>query len=88
MSSMQVELDGQPIIFQSAVRVFLVDGRGLEPYNASPREHLEMRWMRLGEAFDMHQRILASRGEAENKHNVPGTLTPGTFKTVKWLMGK
>jgi len=44
--------------------------------------------MGVTEAHDMHQRVLASRGEVENIHNVPGTLTQGTFKTVRWLMGR
>ncbi len=82
------EFDGRAVMFQNAVRVFLVDGRGLNPYNASPKEHLEMKWMGVTEAHDMHQRVLASRGEVKDVHAVPGTLTQGTFKTVKWLMGK
>ena len=80
--------EGRAVMFQSAVRVYLVDGRGLNPFNASPREHLEMKWMGVTEAHDMHQRVLASRGEVENIHNVPGTLTQGTAKTVRWLIGR
>ena len=82
------EFNGQSVLFQSAVRVYLVDGRGLNPFNASPREHLEMKWMGVTEAHDMHQRVLASRREVKDVHGVPGTLTQGTFKTVRWLMGK
>lgn len=82
------EFNGQSVLFQSAVRVYLVDGRGLHPFNASPKEHLEMKWMGVTEAHDMHKRVLASRGEVRDVHAVPGTLTQGTFKTVRWLMGR
>ncbi len=81
-------MDGQSVLFQSAVRVFLVDARNLEPFNASPREHVEMKWMRVSDALDMHERILSSRPDMQDRHSIPGTLTQGTAKTVKWLLGK
>lgn len=82
------EFEGRHVLNQNAVRVYLIDGRGLNFYNASPREHVEMRWWRLGDAIDMHERILALRGTLENRHNFPGTMTQGTVKTVRWLIGR
>ncbi len=82
------EFEGRNVLIQNAVRVYLIDGRGLNLYNASPREHVEMRWWRFGDAINMHERILALRGTSENKNNVLGTMTQGTVKTVRWLMGR
>lgn len=82
------EVNGRLVRFQNAVRVFVVNGNMLNPYNASPREHLDMRWFSLSEAYDMHQRISARRTDVVDRDHVPGTLTPGVFKTIEWLMGK
>lgn len=80
--------NGNEARYYNAVRVFLVDAQGLSPFNALPREHVEMKWMGLKKAFDMHERIVASRPDANDRHSVPGALTQGTYKTVGWLIGR
>ncbi len=80
------EEDGRSVLFQNRVRAFLLDAQGLELTNTSPREHVEMRWWKLEDALRMHERILASRPDAIDRHSIPGTLTQGTAKIVRWLL--
>ncbi len=81
-------LEGRSVLFESRVRAFILNASGLELSNVSPREHVEMKWWRLNDALRMHERILASRPDTQNRHFIPGTLTQGTERMIRWLLEK
>ncbi len=94
--ALQVERE-KLIFFRNAVSIsprlgreyslatFVLDGRDLIPVNNAPREHSEIRWVKLREALIMHKRAMEENPELAEK--APGTLAPRSLESIKYLMG-
>lgn len=81
--------NGQEVVYDYALDVFLASGQQLTPYNASPEEHSEMKWISIGDALAMHQDAVdheISLGVARPMDKIPGALSPKTHETLQYLL--
>jgi 8-oxo-dGTP pyrophosphatase MutT (NUDIX family) len=66
--------------------VFQADGEAVAPFNASPGEHSELRWMTYEEAVSMHARALEDermRGASRSLDTIPDALAPRTLEILQ-----
>lgn len=85
------EKAGGLIQYTYKIKVFTVDAQHLFPYNASPDEHSEMRWMRISDALAMHEEAVLkeqTNGVSRSPDKIPGAIAPRALETLRFLSRK
>jgi 8-oxo-dGTP pyrophosphatase MutT (NUDIX family) len=79
---------GKHMLYNYQIRVFTVNAQNLTPYNASPNEHSEMKWMTITDALSMHESAVQEEqalGVSRSPDKIPDALTPRTIETLHFI---
>ena len=82
------EKSGVTSLYRYGITVFTTDAGYLSPYNASPDEHSEMRWMSIPAALSMHNAAVNAdhqTGRPSTPDKILGALAPRTHETLLFM---